>query len=324
MQPTRLSAVTAGIGIGLLALSACTGPDDADYPSEAIDLTIPFGPGGATDLAARAMSESLADELGQPVNPTNREGANQISAVSHVTQAQPDGYTLLADGGGSSTLQSLLDELPYQWEDRTFVAQVATGGHAYAVGDGSGIATMDELAEVIQADPSGFSVAWLGGTSTSDFATLQLLEELEVDPNEVNRVPFSGTGDAMQAAAAGDVDLAAGGSSSISSLYSSGDLVPLALTAEDPNFPEVPLTSEMGYAELDMSYWVGLSGPADLPDPVVNVLGETLAELEDDPELNDAFKTLGMTVDVVTGDELQAYIHDEAENFASLNDLVAD
>lgn len=322
MKQARLA--TAVIGSAALVLAACGGDDEADYPTESIDLTIPFGAGGATDLAARAMAEGLAGELGQPVNPTNREGANQITAISHVTQAQPDGYTLLADGGGSSTLQSLLEDLPYEWDNRTFIARVASGSHVYAVGSGSGIENMDDLVETIQADPSSFSVAWIGGTSTSDFATLQLLDEIGVDAEEINLVPFTGTGDAMQAAAAGDVDLAAGGSSAVAALYSSGDLLPLALTGEDPNFPEIPLTEDEGYPELDMIYWVGLSGPADMPDEVVDLLADTLSDLESNEEMVNSFETLGMTVEVVTGDELDDYIENEAATFASLDDLVDD
>lgn len=318
----RRHVATAVVGVGALLLTSCGAGGESDYPTEAIDLTIPFAPGGATDLAGRALGEGLADDLGQPFNPTNRDGANQITAVTYVNQAQPDGYTLLVDGGGSSTLQSLSDDLPYEWDDRTFIARAAWGSHVYAVGTNSGMESLDDLVDTIQDDPSSFSVAWIGGTSTSDFATLQLLDEIGVDADDVNFVPFTGTGDAMQAAAAGDVDLAAGGSSAIASLYSSGDLVPLALTGEDPNFPDVPLTADEGYPELDMLYWIGLSGPSSLPDDTVDVLTSTLSDLEDDDEMVGSFETLGMTVEVLTGDELDEYIEDEAATFAELDELV--
>lgn len=324
MKINRFISVMAIISASALGLTACGSAGNEEYPSKAIDLTIPFGPGGATDLAARAMAEALSNEFDQPVNPTNREGANQITAVTYVSHAKPDGYTLLADGGGSSTLQSLLTDLPYKWDDRTFIARVASGGHAYAVGASSGITNMDELVDKINEDPAKFSVAWMGGSSTSDFATLQLLNAIDVDPNDVKFVPFSGTGDAMQAAAAGDVDLASGGSSAIAALYSSGDLVPLALTAPDPNFPELPLTKDEGYEELNMRYWVGLSGPANMPDEVVDKLTSTLKSLEDNAAMTKTFDTLGMTVEIVTGDDLAAYIKDEAAKFAQLNDLVSE
>ncbi|WP_150461963.1 tripartite tricarboxylate transporter substrate binding protein [Nesterenkonia ebinurensis] len=321
----HLKLASAVVAACALTLTAC-GDDDGetDYPTEAIDLTIPFGAGGATDLAARAMAEALADELGQPVNPTNREGANQITAVSYVNDATADGYTLLADGGGSSTLQSLLEDLPYEWDDRTFIARVASGSHAYAVSANSGIETMDDLIEAIQEDPSSFSIAWLGGTSTSDFTTLQLLAEIDVDANDINWVPFTGSGDAMQAAAAGDVDLAVGGTSATAALYSSGDLIPLAKTGEDPNFPDVPLTADEGFPELDMIYWVGLSGPADLDDAVAEVLATTLEGLSDDEDLAASFEDLGMVVDVLTGDEFEVYIETEAETFAELDGALED
>lgn len=326
-RPRR--AAIALIAAGALALSACAADlpggsaEESDYPTRAIDLVLPFGAGGATDLAARAMAEALSTELGQPFNATNQTGAQQVTAVSNVVGSAGDGYTLLADGGGSSTVQSLLPDLPYAWDDRTFIARVASGAHAYAVGAGSGITTIEQLEEKATADPSNFRVAWLSGTSTSDFATLQLLQAIGVDPAEVIRVPFSGSGDAMQAAAAGDVDLASGGTSAIASLYSSGDLVPLALTGADPNYPDLPLTADLGYPELDMTYWVGLSGPTNLDDSVVDTLAGTLEQLGEEGALDDSFRTLGMTVDIVTGDELDTRVHEEAETFAELNALVS-
>lgn len=325
MSPSRTRLAIALSAAGLLALTACSsGSGDSeteavDYPTRAVEVVIPFGAGGSTDIASRAIAEVLAEDLGQPFNPSNQPGAQQVTAVSAVVGAAADGYTLLADGAGSSTIQSLLEGIPYEWDDRSFIAKVASGAHVYAVGAGAGITTLDELAEQAQADPSAFTVAWLSGTSTSDFATLQLLDAIGVDPDEVTKVPFTGSGDAMQAAAAGDVDLATGGSSAIASLYSSGDLVPLALTAPDPNFPEIALTADEGYPELDMTYWVGLSGPAGMPDGVVSTLTGSLEGSA--ATLTDTFEALGMTVDIVIGDELATQIADEAELFAGLNAL---
>ncbi|MFD2795901.1 Bug family tripartite tricarboxylate transporter substrate binding protein [Promicromonospora vindobonensis] len=327
MQQLRTRLVAAAVAAGALTLSGCAGDlpgaggGDADYPTRAIDLVLPFGAGGSTDIAARAMADALSDELGQPFNAANQTGAQQVTAVSEVAGSAPDGYTLLADGGGSSSIQSLLPDLPYEWDDRTFIARVATGGHAYAVGATSGVTTIDELADVATADPSEFRVAWLNGTSTSDFATLQLLDAIGVDPDQVIKVPFEGSGDAMQAAAAGDVDLATGGTSAIASLYSSGDLVPLALTAPDENFPDVPLTTDEGYPGLDMTYWVGLSGPAGLPETVVDPLADAIGQAAEDGVLDESFAKLGMTVDVVTGDKLRGLVEDEAATFADLNEL---
>ncbi|GAA3665920.1 tripartite tricarboxylate transporter substrate binding protein [Microbacterium marinilacus] len=319
------AALAATLAVGLTGCAGDlpgAGTAESDYPTRAVELVLPFGSGGATDIAARAMAEALGQQLGQPLNATNQTGAQQVPAVSGVLGAAADGYTLLADGAGSSSIQSLLPDLPYEWDDRTFIANVASGAHAYAVGAASGVTTLGELEEKAQADPSSFRVAWLGGTTTSDYATLQLLDEIDVDPADVVRVPFDGSGEAMQAAAAGDVDLASGGSSAIASLYSSGDLVPLALTAEDPNYPEIPLASDEGYEELDLQYWVGLSGPAGLPEPVVQSLVDALGELAEGGQLDDTFAKLGMTVDIVTGDELDAAVHEEAETFRELGELV--
>lgn len=321
---TFAAALIVALSLGGCAgdLKGGGGGGDADFPTHAIDLVLPFGSGGATDIGARAMADALSGDLKQPINSTNETGAQQVTAVGKVLNSSKDGYTLLADGAGSSSIQSLLPDLPFTWDDRTFIADVATGAHAYAVGKKSGITSLDELEKKAKDNPSGFHIAWLGGTTTSDYATLQFLDAIDVDASKVVKVPFDGSGDAMQAAAAGDVDLAVGGSSAIASLYSSGDLVPLALTAEDPNFPEIPLTADEGYDSLNLTFWVGLSGPADLPDGVVSKLTESLNKLADSGELNESFEKIGMTVEVHTGEELTEQVHEEAKTFADLKETV--
>lgn len=321
-------AITAALVVAL-SLGGCAGDlkgggggDDTNFPTHAIDLVLPFGPGGATDIGARAMAEALSGDLKQPINSTNETGAQQVTAVGKVLNSSNDGYTLLADGAGSSSIQSLLPDLPFTWDDRTFIADVASGAHAYAVGKESSITSLDGLAQKAKDDPSDFRIAWLGGTTTSDYATLQFLDAVEIDASKVVKVPFDGSGDAMQAAAAGDVDLAVGGSSAIASLYSSGDLVPLALTTRDPNFPEVPLTAEEGYDSLDLTFWVGVSGPADLPDDAVQKITDSLNKLAAGGELDESFEKIGMTVDVRTGKELTKQVHGEAQTFADLKESV--
>ncbi|GAB2887973.1 tripartite tricarboxylate transporter substrate binding protein [Streptomyces mayteni] len=312
-----------------LAGTACAPQDDAaaaDYPSRAIDLIVPFAAGGATDIAARAVATALSDDLGVPVNVVNQPGANQITAVNTVRSAGADGYTLLADGAGSSSLQSLLPDVPYDWQDRAFVGRAASGAHVYAVPGDSEYADLQDVVEAARANPGGFSVGWIGGTSTSDYATLQFLEAAGVDPAEVRRVPFQGSGDVMQAVAAGDIDFGAGGASATFALAGSGDLRVLASTGAEPleRLPDVPLTGDLGLSELDVQFWVGLSGPSGLPDPVADRLGEALTRIGEDPEFGETLASIGMIPDVRDGDATAQAADEEAGLFAELDARLGD
>src|SRR5512139_1576795 len=96
------------------------------YPTRAIDLIIPFAPGGSTDMWARFVADFLKKKWNVAVNPINKTGGGSVPANLEVYQAAPDGYTMLADSQSScSFLEVGIKDLPFKVMDRTFVATLA-------------------------------------------------------------------------------------------------------------------------------------------------------------------------------------------------------
>jgi tripartite-type tricarboxylate transporter receptor subunit TctC len=311
------------ISLVSIAATACA-PSSADgaarYPTKAIELDVPFAAGGSTDIAARAIAKGLSDELGVPVNVVNKPGANQVTAVNALRSSAPNGYTLLADGAGSSSLQSLLRNIPYDWKDRTFVGRVASGPHVYVVGGKSPFKDLKAVIDEAKRDPSGFSVGWIGGTSTSDYATLQFLSTAGIDPATVKRVPFQGSGDVMKAVAAGDIDFGVGGASSAFSLAGTGNLRVLASTGDKAlsQLKETPTTSSLGLADLNMQYWVGLSAPKGLPATVVSRLENAINKISTNAQVVKQLSAIGMVPDAQSSEQTAGSVDTEAKNFAEL------
>jgi tripartite-type tricarboxylate transporter receptor subunit TctC len=79
---------------GTLALAAPV-LAQADYPSQPINLVVPFAAGGSTDLVGRIVAEAMAAELGQSVLVVNQAGAGGVLGATAVADAAPDGYTIL-------------------------------------------------------------------------------------------------------------------------------------------------------------------------------------------------------------------------------------
>ena len=90
-----------------------TGVARADWPDHPIKWVVPFGPGGANDLIARAAAEAVGKRLGQPVVIENKPGAGAIIGADYVAKAKPDGYTWLVGAAGVVTNSILRADMPY-------------------------------------------------------------------------------------------------------------------------------------------------------------------------------------------------------------------
>ncbi|MBC7469459.1 MAG: tripartite tricarboxylate transporter substrate binding protein, partial [Ramlibacter sp.] len=89
-NPRRTALKLLAAGAAALAL-----PARAAWPDKPIRIIVTFPAGGASDIVARVMAEQLAQKLGQPVVVDNRPGAGGSVGGLLVTQAAPDGYTLM-------------------------------------------------------------------------------------------------------------------------------------------------------------------------------------------------------------------------------------
>lgn len=327
MRTTRIAI--AGIVGAVLALSACapeqSAPESSDnFPDKPIEFVVPFDPGGGTDLTARVIAEALSNELDVPVNVVNKPGAETIVGVDYVRKARSDGYTLLADGAASSSILSFNKKAPFKWDDRTFIGRVTAGPHAFAVPADSPYKTFDDLLTALKKDPGSFHIGWSGGATTSDLTTLSLLQAAGVKLDDLKTVDFTSSGETMEAVAGGDLDLGVGGASATFSLLSSKNLRVLAQTGTEPlkQFPGVPTTADAGHPEIDVTYWVGVSGPANLPDSVKKRLAEALATIADTPDTADSFTNVGVVSDPLSGSEFEDYVRSEVTTFKTLRKLI--
>src|SRR3954467_10449487 len=93
-----------GIAVGSVALRLARAQA---YPSRPVRLMVGFAAGGGTDVAARLVSQWLAERLRQPFVIDNRPGAGGNLATETVVKSPPDGHTLLV-GGVSDSVNATL------------------------------------------------------------------------------------------------------------------------------------------------------------------------------------------------------------------------
>lgn len=113
---TRRATAALVAAAGASALSGQVFAQADDWPTKPITIVVAYPAGGGTDLAVRAMTDTMSEKLGQPILVQNVAGAGGGVAAAQVAQAEPDGHTLLATTSTSVTLAPLVQEAPYGME----------------------------------------------------------------------------------------------------------------------------------------------------------------------------------------------------------------
>src|SRR3954467_8247469 len=122
MKQAHRKLVMVGI---LAALVSVAFNAHAEWPENAIKWIVPFSPGGANDLIARAAARGVAERLGKPIVIENKPGAGAVIGAQFVAKSKPDGYTFLIGAAGVVTNSFLYKKLEYADSDLVPVGMIA-------------------------------------------------------------------------------------------------------------------------------------------------------------------------------------------------------
>lgn len=257
------------------------------YPSKPITLVVGFPPGGGADAVARIVADKVGKVLGQTVLVDNRPGAGTTLASEHVARAPADGYTLMM---GSSNLYGS-DQLLYKSakydgaRSFTAISRWTSAPMLVAVKKDLPAKDLREVINLARSQPDKLSYASSGTGVITHLAGLSLSSA--AGHLHMLHVPFKGGAAAVQAVAAGDVDMTIGTPPSVLPMQQAGKVRVLAVTTADrsPLFPDIPGMKESGVPGFDFTFWFGLYGPASLPDPVAKKLFDASVIALKDPEV---------------------------------------
>jgi tripartite-type tricarboxylate transporter receptor subunit TctC len=256
----------------IVAIAAASIAQAQTWPAKPVRFVVPFPPGGATDVAARAVSDRLSRALGQQFVVENRAGASGMIGATEVARAAPDGYTILFAADPVTTLHLVLKGVQYDVQ-RDFVAitQVTTQPLALAVHASVPASSVQEFIALVKASPGKFAFAH-SGTGSGQHLAGELLKRLA--GIDMQHVPYKGGAPAVQDLVAGQVPAAVLGSTPLIPHHKSGRIRILAFTSKErfPTLPEVPTLHESGFPGFDTTQWLGLLAPRGTPGDVVSRL----------------------------------------------------
>ncbi len=288
------------------------------YPARPVKIVVTIPPGGAPDIAARLIGQKLQESLGQPVELENPPGANGNLAAGEVARAAADGYTLLLGADSLIAINPhLYSRMPLDTlKDLTPVASLVANQFVLSVNPALPVKTFREFIDYARRSNPPLNYA-SGGNGSQHQLTMEMLKaRAGID---LVHVPYRGGAPATTATVAGEVAAMFAGTSTAPQIKA-GRLRALAVSGATRSsaFPELPTIAEF-YPGFENSIWLGLFGPAGLPQEVLARLRSETKKALETPEVREKLHAAGgLEPLVTTPEEFTALIRRDHERFGKL------
>lgn len=303
----------------MLGLNLCIGLSFSafaqSYPSQTIRIVVGFAPGGATDIAARAIGQKLSDALRQSVVVDNRPGASGNIAAEVVAKAPPDGHTLFM-ANATIVIPSLFAKLPFDvHKDLVPISLVAIGPSVLAAHPSLPVKNAKELIALAKAKPNHVLYG-SGGLGNSTHLAMELFTWMA--GVQMVHVPYKGGAPSTIALVTGEVHVSFSSIASVLSQIQAGKVKAIGVSTLQRSgaLPGVPTLDEAGVPGYNAASWYGLFAPAGTPKQAIQVLSEEIVKIMRAPDMKDRFLNQGFDPVGGTPEEFAKFIREEIPKWA--------
>ena len=302
-----------------LLLAAAGAAQAQSWPNRPV-MIVPTGPGAATDVMARLMSDSVSRALGQQLVVENLPGASGIIAHQAATRAAPDGYTFLfTNTSGLASNPVTFKTLPYDpARDFTPVAMVVDfGPQMLSVNAELPVTTVAGLIAHAKANPGKLSYAVDVTAGAAPVAARLLNKRANLGMVEV---PYKSAAQMAQDVASGTVPVLISSMAAANAVVQSGKVRRIALssTKRFPPLPDLPTIGET-VPGVSMDGWFVVVAPAGTPADVVKRMNEAIGEFLKGEDINKRLAGFGLgTSGAGTPDSTGDFIRREQEKWRTL------
>jgi tripartite-type tricarboxylate transporter receptor subunit TctC len=240
-----------------------------EWPTKAVRIIVPFGPGSTPDMVGRLIADHMQQKRGQPFVIENRAGASANTGTDAVAKADPDGYTIGISLGGPLAINTLLfAKMPYDpAKDLALITMLTTQPSVLVVHAGVAANSVAELVDLLRKNPGKYNYGSIGNGSLSHLA----MEALALKSGTTMvHIPYPGSPQAMTAVLRNDVQMACLPAISVVPHVASGKakILAISLGQRSALLPGVPTLKETGL-DVEADAWNGLIAPAKTPEPII-------------------------------------------------------
>lgn len=289
----------------------------AAYPDRPIKMIVPLAAASAVDVAARIVTQKMAENMGQQIVIINQAGASGLIGAEQVARATPDGYTI---GGFNDSVMTMVPNLHSKmpWDilkDFEPVSLVATVEWGLIAGNNTGYKTAADLIAAAKAEPGKINYSSGGPGSPQHLAMAMFASSAGVS---LTHVPYKGATQAATDVASGQIPVGFQGLGTVAALVRGGQLRLIGVTTEKrlPQFPDVPTVSESGLPGFFFNSWFAMLAPAGTPKDVIARLNAEVLKAVGDPEVRHKLEDLGFSVRGTSPEELGVLTQQQLARYA--------
>ncbi len=281
------------------------------FPTKPIRFILPYPPGGNSEALARPLAHEMQKNWGQPLIVDFRPGGGATIGADIAAKSPPDGYTIVMMLPAHAANMTLMPKVPYDLaKDFASVTLLTTAPLVPEVNAQSPIKSLQELIARARANPGKLTYASVGHGNASHL-TVELFKSMT--GIDLVHVPYKGSGPAIIALLAGEVDVFFDGLGSSMPQIQAGKFRALAVTTAKRNkaLPDVPTVSESGVPGFDVYTWFGIFVPAATPKPIIQRLNAEFVKALRAPDVTARFEALGYDIVGSTPEQLDALVKSE-------------
>ena len=286
------------------------------WPSKPVRVIVTFSPGGSSDIVARLMAAPLQAELGQSVIVDNKPGAGGTIGALEAARAAPDGYVLLLSNSAPLSISPAMQDQPRYDPVAAFthISYIGSVANVFVVHPSVPAASLRELVAWIKAQPNpvNYGSGGIGSIGHIVGETLKKDQGLQME-----HVGYKGSAPMHNDLLAGTIKLAIDTLPQNVPFMKDGKLRAIAVTspARAPMAPGVPSVLELGQKKLVAENFLGVSGPAGLPRPVVERLHAAMKKSLANPTVQQRLADLGVQGRDMTPEEFTAFVANQVKEW---------
>jgi tripartite-type tricarboxylate transporter receptor subunit TctC len=300
----------------LAAMLAAGNAGAQTWPTKPVRMIVTFSPGGSSDIVARLIAAPLQQELGQSVIVDNKPGAGGTIGALEAARAAPDGYTLLLSNSAPISISPAMQDQPRYDPVASFthVSYIGSVANVFVVHPSVPASTLRELVGWIKAEPNpvNYGSGGIGSIGHIVGETLKKDQGLRME-----HVGYKGSAPMHNDLLSGTIKLAIDTLPQNVPFMRDGKLRAIAVTspARAKMAPDVPSVLELGQKKLVAENFLGVSGPAGLPQAVVARLDAAMKKSLANPTVQQRLADLGVAGKEMTPAEFTAFVANQVKEW---------